>query len=355
MVVDTIVVHIGAGNHSEKFKSNYKILIEKALSSNDFFEVSKILEHSPLTNTGFGSSINLEGKVECDASFINYDKVNKKKKIGSAFEICNSLHPISEIFHLYEKIEKFFGETKNKHLYLSKPVILSHKSITEKIDFFRNEKNKIKDVNLILKKSKRIYDFYKNKCVQNISFVENKKINDVTDTIGILKINEFETKIATSSGGHFLKLPGRIGCAALIGSSIDFRIDENYEISCMCSGNGEDIIQMQLANFIVNKITTDSYPELSYGEILVNIIKSKSHEFVLESKNEIGEPILYLGVILVIKEIKNNKSFLVYFHSTKSFFFGYKNSNNKKNVFLSKLNSKKKSNNIFAFGEICIN
>lgn len=73
----------GAGNHSSKLYLQYKRLCRKACkdaivhlnqgkSAMDVVEkVTIILEDSPLTNAGIGSTLTWEGGVECDASIMD--------------------------------------------------------------------------------------------------------------------------------------------------------------------------------------------------------------------------------------------------------------------------------------------
>ena len=54
--------------------------------------------------------------------------------------------------------------------------------------------------------------------------------------------------VCTSSGGPWLKEPGRIGSAAIKGAGFDVKnISESELALCMCSGHGENIIEEQIS------------------------------------------------------------------------------------------------------------
>ncbi|XP_052768154.1 threonine aspartase 1-like [Mya arenaria] len=78
-----IAVHAGAGYHSREKENSYRKLcsqtctkvmmkLKSGMSALDAVTLAiQMLEDSPLTNAGRGSSLTLEGTVECDASVMD--------------------------------------------------------------------------------------------------------------------------------------------------------------------------------------------------------------------------------------------------------------------------------------------
>lgn len=102
---------LGAGSHSVKLQPYYKSLCRKACkkgvmllndnhSAIDVVEkVTAILENSPLTNAGFGSTLTWDGNVECDASIMDGSTL----KWGAAGAVPSVKNPISLARHLCDK------------------------------------------------------------------------------------------------------------------------------------------------------------------------------------------------------------------------------------------------------------
>ncbi|RLV92219.1 hypothetical protein JA1_003287 [Spathaspora sp. JA1] len=312
--MDILVVHLGAGNHNPASSVKYKNLLKCALKQEGIIEASKILEKSELTNTGYGSSLNLLGNVECDVSFI---ESGKESRMGSLIGV-DCAYPIKKALQTFDYIKEVYQCPDDTHD-LTAPVMLNYQSVKGMIP--RNQ-NELSSKQLVTKHQQRIYDLYKDVVLGGR--VEELK-HEITDTIGLIHITEDKTTLATSSGGNFFKLPGRIGCAGVLGAAIDFKRFNNFEISCMCSGNGEDIIRYKLAWEIVN-----------------NISQVPEDEYALYFKRLIGS--MYCGFIVTIKS--NSTSHLLYGHTTESFHFGFRVGENTR-VILS--HSEKQGD--FTFGE----
>ena len=66
-----------------------------------------MIESSPLTNTGYGSSLNLLGKVECDASFITNDKIGAVVNMS-----CKN--PTKELFRVFQYLDTLYESDRNR-------------------------------------------------------------------------------------------------------------------------------------------------------------------------------------------------------------------------------------------------
>lgn len=350
-----VIVHIGAGIHSEAKHEHYKKLIKRALlktkSERVLLEVSEKLEKSPLTNTGYGSSLNLVGSVQCDASFIFHDREYRKTEMGSMYNIANK-YPIGEAVRCFEQLNRLYTEGF-KSFGLSRPLVFDHgqKQLLNKLT---NTKEGVKVDSFISSKAQKIYDTYKVKLMGGNDPQENEVSavrNEIQDTIGVIHITSKGTDVATSSGGNFFKFPGRIGCAGVLGAGIGYHQKGGISVSCMCSGNGEDIIAMNLANRVVDRMV--SCPSTEYCETLVDIILQSSMDVSLAAVDNRNETIIYVGVVCVLHDHTSGKKHLVYCHSTESFYFGFRSHNRAPEVVLSRLDSARVGR-IFARGEFKI-
>ncbi|KAK6455042.1 nucleophile aminohydrolase [Scheffersomyces xylosifermentans] len=358
MVHDKItIIHIGAGNHSLSLKDNYKQLMKRALRQSDFLAVAKTIECSKLTNTGYGSSLNLAGEVECDSSFIeyttnSYNQIRSRSLIG-----IDRKYPIVETWKLFENLDKIY---RGNRMGLSRPTSLHFRSAINSVHELdpsaEVEKDEMKNDTLKSTEAKRIYETYKDKLFNGeVSLQAIPELSqEITDTVGLIEVSTCGTKIATSSGGNFFKIPGRIGCAGVIGAAIDFQRSEFYEISCMCSGNGEDIISMQLASYVCSRIIRKAEQEqgdIDFAKYLEELVQQRRSLFELSSTNQEEEASIYVGVIVTINDLQQNRITLAYCHSTECLYWGFKVSQAQPNIVLSRLASTAKIGHSFSYGE----
>lgn len=308
-MMDILVIHIGAGIHDHKLTHKYKSLLRKALSKKSILESSKIVESSSLTNTGYGSSLNVLGNVECDASFIMNDSTTtttttNQQRLGSLVNMTCKF-PILELFRVFGQLDELY----ENELDLTSPLMLTYPSLQNTIIGITKDSSE-----LISPKARRVYELYKDEVFQ-----DKRLPHGISDTIGILHVHENVTTIATSSGGNLFKLPGRIGCAGVLGAGIAFSDQgAGVKIGCMCSGNGEQIIQYNLAQVLVDNI--GSFSDDNYGECIEKLLRGFSGH-------------LYVGFIVVIQ--KQSSVQLLYGHTTESFHFGFRVGECKTKVILS--------------------
>ena len=323
-----IVLHIGAGQHALTKDQKYKTLIKQALSTLDLNKASEILERSPSTNTGYGASLNWNGEVRCDASFIHDN--GRRVQVGSMYNISHC-YPIRETIDYFDKLEQIYQSGPFSTIGLRSPIMLDYSQaelLGKKNEISGNERT-----SLVSPKAKYVFDSFKNRLRQGIKELEGINI-EVQDTIGIISIKGIETKIAASSGGNFFKLPGRIGCAAIVGTGIAFHKYNDLTVSCLCSGNGEDIIKMGLAARVVETVTP-SYEDV-HSKMLGDIVSSIIEKVQLQSTDEGKGGPVNVGVICVTHEHSANVKRLLFCHNTPTFYFGF-NYNGTMKVVLSKL------------------
>lgn len=317
-----LVVHVGAGNHSLANRTKYRKLIAKALGAESLVGASKVLEGSSLTNTGYGSSLNMDGQVECDASFIR-SRNGAIIDVGSMYNIRHQ-YPISETIDAFEALQQSYRENA---MGLTIPVMIDHNRAME---FYNKDKEEEALPDLVSPKNLDLYSRYK-------SSVPLKRLDPVTDTIGVIYTTEEGSEVAASSGGNFFKVPGRIGCAAVLGASIAQRSvvlpGSLYFISCMCSGNGEDIMLMNLARSIIDSLSSKIETSEDLLQDMVDAIEEEGRNVPLHNSSKT----IYIGSICSILNLESQKTTILYCHSTESFFFGFKSDSGEPEVVLSTL------------------
>ncbi|RCK67478.1 Threonine aspartase 1 [Candida viswanathii] len=291
--MDILVVHIGAGLHNPASTHRYKTLISTALSQRSILESSRVIESSPLTNTGYGSSLNMLGRVECDASFI------RGEEIGAVVGMPTR-HPILEAFRVFEHLRGVYASEPD----LTPPVMLSYPSLKDVIPGVCG----YDDAELISPKSQKVFDMHKDRVFQSKEIQLRLLPRGISDTVGLIHIQDETTTLATSSGGNAFKLPGRIGCAGMLGAGIAFKESGDVKVSCMCSGNGEQIIRCALARTVVDRV--GDVPEEMYRESIDGILSGLLPD------------VLYVGFIVVIQ--RGRRVLLLYGHTTESFHFGFR-------------------------------
>lgn len=297
-----LVIHIGAGCHSRLLDKEYKTLLKKALAK-DFFQASQIIELSPLTNTGYGSSLDLNGHASCDCSLFVH---NGRGKLLSLHNVTHK-HPTSVCSQILEELDMMYAKDRMGSLGLLRPAMLNYEVVRQMWD--------LPQENLILPKNQAVYEKFK-------AAEKLLEVPEVQDTVGLIEVGAM-TRVAASSGGNILRLPSRTSCAGVFGAGSGFHKAGNIEVSCMCSGNGDDIIRMGLANIVAMKLAEQQDRE-DLAQLMVEIVQQRSTVLEMEAVDESLASICYVGVIAVIKAEKTR---LIYCHSTDSFYFGFRSGN----------------------------
>uniref|UniRef100_A0A8C8DZE5 Threonine aspartase 1 n=1 Tax=Oryzias sinensis TaxID=183150 RepID=A0A8C8DZE5_9TELE len=225
-----VLVHAGAGYHSESKAKEYKHVCKKACQrAVDQLKAGALaveavaaalveLEDSPFTNAGMGSNLNLSGEIECDASIMD----GKSLHFGAVGAISGIKNPVSvaNLSHFITIIAGFFSLSAYKR---NKRKM----ELAERMDTGHSQTKKRRQSN------------------------ENENGSGCLDTVGAVVVDlEGNVAAAVSSGGLAMKHPGRIGQAAHYGCGCwaeNARNVNSYSTAVSTSGCGEHLIRTMLA------------------------------------------------------------------------------------------------------------
>ena len=217
--------------------------------------------------------MNVLGKVECDASVMTSDG-----SFGACGLLTDHLHPISVAVGVYGSTSKFklgrvppllvvgnegldtFIKQQDKGNCVTLSQREKYTTLTKQLEC---------DVKIYNRKRKadRLFDAHETLYTQELMENENEKSNlaiennvsHTQDTVGAIVIDRHGKRAAgVSSGGIWLKHPGRLGHAAHYGAGIFA-----HETACVSStGTGESLIKSMFAMNIASCSTPEEMKEL---------------------------------------------------------------------------------------------
>ncbi len=217
------------------------------------------LEESGHFNAGSGSALNIIGKVEMDAGIMD----GATMRAGSVTGVSRVRHPISLARRVMDYTDHVImsGEWAEKlaettGIEVAKPVMLP-----SKLREYYNYKKMFME---------GIY-----KLPKNVGFF--RKYHDmfeVIETVGAVALDD-EGKLAagSSSGGLWLKFPGRVGASAIPGAA--FYADDSA--AAVASGLGEYLIVTNLCFRVVDLIARGYSPQRS-AERVIQVISRLAGE-----------------------------------------------------------------------------
>ncbi|XP_029031224.1 threonine aspartase 1 isoform X2 [Betta splendens] len=258
-----VLVHAGAGYHSESKAKEYKHVCKRACQrAVDRLKAGALaveavaaalveLEDSPFTNAGLGSNLNLSGEIECDASIMD----GKSLQFGAVGAISGIKNPVLVANCLLSEAQK--GKLSAGRI---PPCFLVGRganewAISHGIPPCPSEKMTTKFSLSAYKRNKRKMEVAEK---MNTGHNQTKKIrlsaeNDsgCLDTVGAVVVDlEGNVAAAVSSGGLAMKHPGRVGQAAHYGCGCWAQNACNmnpYATAVSTSGCGEHLIRTMLA------------------------------------------------------------------------------------------------------------
>ncbi|XP_070398231.1 threonine aspartase 1 isoform X2 [Nothobranchius furzeri] len=260
-----VLVHAGAGYHSESKAKEYKHVCKRACQrAVDQLRAGALaveavtaalveLEDSPFTNAGLGSNLNLSGEIECDASIMD----GKSLHFGAVGSISGIKNPVLVANCLLNEAQK--GKLSAGRI---PPCFLvgpgAHDwAVSHGIPPCPSEKMATRFSLSAYKRNKRKMELAEgtvpgqNRTKKRRQSSENGNGSGCLDTVGAVVVDlEGNVAAAVSSGGLAMKHPGRIGQAAHYGCGCWAENSGNmnpYSTAVSTSGCGEHLIRTMLA------------------------------------------------------------------------------------------------------------
>uniref|UniRef100_A0A672JHF3 Taspase, threonine aspartase, 1 n=1 Tax=Salarias fasciatus TaxID=181472 RepID=A0A672JHF3_SALFA len=287
-----VLVHAGAGYHSESKAKEYKHVCKRACQRVSLLCVSSLCasisnNDSPFTNAGTGSNLNLSGEIECDASIMD----GKSLHFGAVGAIGGIRNPVLVANRLLSEAQK--GKLSAGRI---PPCFLVGRgahdwAVSHGIPPCPSDKMATKFSLSAYKRNKRKMELAEkmdtghNQTKKRRQSSENENGSGCLDTVGAVVVDlEGNVAAAVSSGGLAMKHPGRVGQAAHYGCGCwaENACNMNpYSTAVSTSGSpflaSEDRV---LGGVIVLRCCTcvDAQPSQSIQGILVEFLWSHTTE-----------------------------------------------------------------------------
>lgn len=209
-----------------QYSSDRLISAEKAVNE---------LEDNPLYNAGLGSVLNRDGYVEVDGALMD----GVTGKFAAVAAMRNTRHAVSVAKKVLEESKHVVLAGDGASLFAREHGFPEDNCITpEQLESWRTA--------MELQRSGRALEFS--------AFTGLKK---ETDTVGcVLLDDQGKHAAASSTGGSFLKHPGRVGDTPYIGGGIF----ASEHCAVVCTGRGEAFIQTLTAKFVDDQIKSGVHP-----------------------------------------------------------------------------------------------
>ena len=181
----------------------------------------RLLEDKPLFNAGLGSVLNQEGEVETDASIVD----GSTGRFAGVAALTTAAHPISVAVDLLRRAPG--------------PVLLAGEGARRFA-----AKTGAEERDLRTPEQVRVWERARAGLLESASLFTGR-LPATSDTVGAIVVDQ-QARVAagSSTGGILLKMPGRVGDAAILGAGI--YADGSH--AALCSGSGEAAIELSLAH-----------------------------------------------------------------------------------------------------------
>jgi len=241
-----LVVHGGAGPaHPERdnpclesvkkaARVGFEILKNGGSALDSVTEAVAVLEDEGIFNAGYGSSLNILGEAEMEASIMD----GRTLQAGAVGLLKDIKNPVRLARIVMEKTDHVFVVGKGAERLATLFNLERRSPKTElRIKLYEQQKKALLERKFELPKLAELIKNY-------------PRLFDAADTVGAVALDkEGNTAAATSTGGFPLKIPGRIGDSPLIGCGT---YADNQVGACSATGIGEIAIRLVLAKTVCN-------------------------------------------------------------------------------------------------------
>jgi len=262
-----IVVHGGAGAWTPERSQpglegvkkaaelGFEILTNKGSALDSVMEAVAVMEDGGAFNAGYGSSLNIDKRVEMEASIMD----GKTLKAGAVGLLQDVRNPVRLARIVMEKTDHVFVVGKGAERLVEMFGVERREPTTElRLKYYENQRKALLEGKFKLPK---LADLIK-------SFPELFTL----ETVGAVALDiEGDVAAATSTGGFPLKLPGRIGDSPLIGCGT---YADNQVGACSATGVGEMAIRLVLAKTVCNFMESGKGAQEAV-ELAINLVNRR--------------------------------------------------------------------------------
>lgn len=262
MVVPALAIHVGAGRWSrepdvaKQISDLMRSSLDAGLRAGDtgssldmVVEAVKVLEDSGLVNAGAGSTVDLSGSVSMDAG-VMYSKVGKAGAVAYVKYLRN---PVVLAKFVLEQTDHVLVVSEVADRLAERLGLPRHPGASERVKrLYEEAVSKIRAGEVPQRFYSRSLQLW-------------LKLFSTGDTVGAVAVDrEGELAAATSTGGVFLKMPGRVGDSPIVGAGF-------YANKCgaaSATGIGEFIILYGLSRRVVDSLCGGSDPVTVAEEVM---------------------------------------------------------------------------------------
>jgi beta-aspartyl-peptidase (threonine type) len=246
------------------------------------------MEDNPLFNAGLGSVLNRDGFVEVDGSIMD----GETRKFAAVAAMPQTRYAISTAYRLMEESEHVILAGAGAALFArEKGIPLDNCIISEQLESWKLARQ-------LLAEGKRL------------DFSIYTGLKKETDTVGCI-ICDDKGKLAagSSTGGAFMKWPGRVGDTPIIGGGIY----ASEQSAVVCTGKGEAFIQTLTAKFVDDRIRSGKHPQDVAEEAIERMTRLTGETgglIVIDASERIGithNCSTFPVIVVVNGEVKNIK------------------------------------------------